>query len=81
MRKAALVGHREGGHEGSFLQWYVLQGREASRKVCVPDRATRPVVPHGAGSSALELSASVLSGCTIACPGSPAARAGPAPPV
>ena len=35
VRKAALVGHREGGHEGSFLQWYVLQGREASRKVCV----------------------------------------------
>ena len=25
----------KGGHEGSFLQWYVLQGREASRKVCV----------------------------------------------
>ena len=28
----------KGGHEGSFLQWYVLQGREASRKVCVQDR-------------------------------------------
>ena len=25
----------KGGHEDSFLQWYVLQGREASRKVCV----------------------------------------------
>lgn len=25
----------KGGHKGSFLQWYVLQRREASRKVCV----------------------------------------------
>ena len=31
----------KGGHEGSFLQWYVLQGREASRKVCVQDRGVR----------------------------------------